>query len=61
MSLSSAASAQPPNEEWKKSTNPVDHCEIVSKLGNGNSYKCKYCAKQFNRLTGRQPQRHSST
>lgn len=48
MSLSSAASAQPPNEEWKKSTNPVDHCEIVSKLANGNSYKCKYCAKQFN-------------
>jgi hypothetical protein len=48
MSLSSAASAQPPNEEWKKSTNPVDQKKIVSKLANGNSFNCKYCAKQFN-------------
>lgn len=42
---SSAASAN--QDAWKRSTNPLDHCDVVTKKTNTTDYMCKHCNHTF--------------
>ena len=49
MMAAASASAAPPSSEdgWKTSTNPVDHCLIVSETQHTKNFKCRHCFKEF--------------
>jgi hypothetical protein len=42
---SSAASAN--QDAWKRSTNPLDHCDVVTRKTNTTDYMCKHCNHTF--------------
>jgi hypothetical protein len=42
---SGAASAN--QDAWKRSTNPLDHCDVVTKKTNTTDYMCKHCNHTF--------------
>ena len=40
-------SASTSADAWKESTNPLDHCDVVSKKANTTDYLCKWCNRGF--------------